>query len=103
MRRLFTISAALSAVILVLSTLMWVRGFFASDVWASHLYTPSARLLDSRSIEVSNGWLFIVRSTTLMPPGVAPQPPPPVDSTWIYGAGPPNIPSRQARRGSIEM
>jgi hypothetical protein len=94
MRRLFTLSAVLSAAICLLSTVMWVRGFFVSDFWASHLYTPWARSLDSRSVETSNGWLFVVRSTTLLPLGSAPpQWRHPLDSTWAHDAGPPNIPA----------
>jgi hypothetical protein len=93
MRRwLFNISAALSAVIFLLSTVMWVRGFFVSDVWASYLYTPAAGSLDSHLIEISNGWLLSRRSTTLLPPGSVPQWQHPMDSTWVHDAGPPSFP-----------
>jgi hypothetical protein len=89
---LFSIVAALSAMICLLSTIMWGRGFFASDRWASHLYTPSARSLDSRSVETSGGWVVVVRSTTLLPPGTVPQSTTPMDWTWAHEAGPPNVP-----------
>jgi hypothetical protein len=90
MRRwLFTLIAALSAAICLLSTVMWVRGFFVSDVWASYLYTPAAGSLDSHAIQSANGWLLSVRSTTLLPPGAVPQWQHPMDSTWVHEAGPP--------------
>jgi hypothetical protein len=91
-RRLFTIIAAVSAVICLLAFAMRVRGFFASDVWASHLYTPPTNSIDSRSVEATDGWLLIIRSTMLLPPGTVPGSSPPLDSTWLYESGPPNIP-----------
>jgi hypothetical protein len=60
LRRLITIIAAGSAVIALFSTVMWVRGFFVSDIWVSHLFTPAARTLDSRSVEVSGGWVMVL-------------------------------------------
>jgi hypothetical protein len=93
-RRLFTLLAAGWATIFLFSTAMWLRGCSATDVWASHLYSPSSRVLDSRTVESSHGWLFTVRSSTLMPPGTTPQWQHPMDSSWVYEAGPPNIPGR---------
>jgi hypothetical protein len=90
-RRLFTIIAAGSALICLLATVIWVRGFFVSDRWASNLYTPSARTIDSHSIEISNGWLLVARSTMLLPPGSVPQSPKPLDPTWSHDAGPPRL------------
>src|SRR5437870_4102437 len=93
MHRLLTLIAALSTAILLLSTAIWIRGFFATDVWASCLYTHSARTLDFRSIEFSSGWLFIGRTTGVLPPGSVPQSPKPMDSTWSHEARPPNTPT----------
>lgn len=94
LHRLFSLGAAGSALISLLSLTMWVRGCHATDVWASHHYSPSSRVLDSRTIESSQGWLFTVRSSVLMPPGATPQSHHPMDSTWVYESGPPNIPGR---------
>jgi hypothetical protein len=88
-RRLFTACAAGSAALCLLATAMRVRGFFASDVWASHLYSAPAATIDSRSVEAAGGWVYSVRSTMLLPPGVVPHSQPPLDSTWVYAAGPP--------------
>src|SRR2546430_2553687 len=91
-RRLFTIIAAGSALICLLATAIWVRGFFATDVWFSNLYSPSARSLDRRSIQASEGWLVIGHSTTLLPEGSVPQSQHPMDSTWAHAVGPPDVP-----------
>jgi hypothetical protein len=91
--RLFTIIAAISTLIFLLSGVIWVRGLFVADVWASHLYSPQARTLDSRRVEASGGWVLIVRSTTLLPPGAVPQWQQPMDWTWVHASGPPNLPS----------
>ena len=91
-RRLFTLGAALSALICLLSLALWVRGRFASDVWASHRFDPATRALASRSAEATNGRLYLVRSTTVMPPGVVPRLPYPLISTWAHAAGPPGAP-----------
>ena len=74
---------------------MWMRGCHATDVGASHHYNPSSRVLDSRTVESSGGWLFTVRSSVLMPPGATPQSRHRMDSTWAYESGPPNIPGRR--------
>jgi hypothetical protein len=91
-RGLFTLSATLSALICLLATATWLRTLFAIDVWASHLYTPAARTLESRYVELAGGWLVITRSKTLLPPGSVPQSPHPMDSTWVHDSGPPNRP-----------
>ena len=70
---------------------MWLRGFFATDVWASHNYSPESRVLDSRTIESSAGWLFTVRSSTLLPAGTVPQSVHPMDSRWVHEAGPADV------------
>ena len=102
-RRLFTSIAAVSAVICLFATAIRVRGFFASDVWASHLYTPATSSIDSRSLEATNGWIYFLRSTMLLPPGTAPQSPPPMDSTWVHEARPPRIMLNLAPVGSGSM
>jgi hypothetical protein len=91
-RRIFTFIAAASAAIFLLSTIIWLCGFFASDDWASNLYTPSSHSLDTHCIVTSNGWLFSVRYTTLLRPGSAPEWPHPLDSSWVHETRPPNVP-----------
>ncbi|HZN65702.1 MAG TPA: hypothetical protein VFB66_10385 [Tepidisphaeraceae bacterium] len=94
LHRLFIVSASGSALIALLSLTMWMRGCSATDVWVSHHHNPSSRVLDLRTVESSHGWFFTVRSSTLMPPGTTPQWQHPMDSTWVYESGPPNIPGR---------
>src|SRR6267142_3637375 len=89
MRRLLTISAALSAAIAPLATGMLVRGFFVSDGWNSPFYTPAARTLDVRSIYPVDGWLLFVRQTAQMPQWYEPQSRPSVVGTWVHEPEPP--------------
>jgi len=88
-RWLFTGIAAASAALCLFCAALWVRGRFVSDVWASHLHTAPAATIDSHSVEAAGGWVYSVKSTMLLPPGTVPHSQPPLDSTWIYAAGPP--------------
>src|SRR2546423_794499 len=85
-RRVFTLIAALSAVICLLSTVLWVRSFFAFDSWASNLYNPSAQSIDVCSIEAGNGRLLRVRSIMQLPPGIVPLPQSSLDGTWAHAS-----------------
>jgi hypothetical protein len=91
-RRVLIISAALSGAICLLSTVIRVRGFFATDYWGSHLYTPSTQLIESRSFQATGGWLYFVRWTTVLPPESVPASPKPLDPSWAYERGPANMP-----------
>src|SRR5688572_10565764 len=92
MRRLLAVSAAFSAPIPLAIALLLLRGFFATDIWYSHRYTPATRTLESRSIENSNGYFYMVHSATLFPQGS----PPPLlyrpDGSWAHEAQPANLP-----------
>src|SRR3954462_11543665 len=90
-RRLFTISAALWAVIFLLTSGIWLRGIFVTDQWSAHRYHPKTPSLESRVIANSNGWLIVTRSVVLLPPGVVPQSPNPMNGTWVHEAGPWNM------------
>jgi len=89
MRRLLIISTILSAAIGLVAAVMWVRGFFVTDVWASHLFTPSAGSMESHTIVAAGGWLISMRSTVILPPGTTPQYQHPMDSSWVHESGPP--------------
>ena len=82
-RRLLAISAIPSGAIFLLSTALWLRGLLATDIWSSHLWDPAARSLYSRSVWATDGWVYLIRDTTLVPPGTAPQDKPPMDGTWV--------------------
>ncbi|HEX4793145.1 MAG TPA: hypothetical protein VH370_05105 [Humisphaera sp.] len=82
---------ALISLLLCVATMgLWLRGLFAADVWASHLYSASAHTIDSHMIQASSGWLLSTRSTMLLPPGSTPQWQHDMDSTWIHEAVPPS-------------
>src|SRR5213082_1462847 len=75
-RHLFTFAAIGSAAIALLAAGLWVRSFFASDVWSGFVYAPAsasgAGTLDARAVQAMGGWVLVVRSRMLLPPGAAP-------------------------------
>ncbi len=86
--------ALISALLCSTTIALWVRGHFVIDVWASHLYAPAARTLDSHLIVAANGWLVSTKSTTVMPPGArAPLWNHPMDSSWSHVSAPLTPPS----------